>query len=254
MSDLAPYVVWPSSVWVDRTQRLRRVAASAAFWAIVAAGAGLTVAAAVNGLPSYPSADKDLWILAALALAADLVPFRLPPPARRTTTFLLSPCFCFSILLLYPPANGVVTQVLAVAVAAPRLHLRWPSFAFLVARLVCSLSVAGWVADALRGPSPQGKYLPGVAEIHIAVPVALVFLAVTMTISFVGALLSDATRREVLAQLRIEVIARSSVLLIGVVIVSTPTIWSHALLAVPLLGWYALARLLEQREHQLAHD
>jgi hypothetical protein len=160
MSDLAPHVVWPSSVWADRNQRWRRVAASAAFWAIVAAGAGLTVGAGFNGLPPYPSADPDLWILAGLALAADLVPFRLPPPARRTTTFLLSPCFCFSILLLYPPANGVVTQVLAIAVAAPRLRLRWPSLAFLTARLVCSLTVAGWVADALRGPAPQAKYLP----------------------------------------------------------------------------------------------
>src|SRR5215813_9013908 len=88
MSDLAPHVVWPSSVWVDRTQRLRRVAASAAFWTIVAAGAGLTVAAFFESLPFYFSSADDIWILAGLAAAADLVPFRLPPPARRTTTFL----------------------------------------------------------------------------------------------------------------------------------------------------------------------
>src|SRR6478752_1459230 len=55
MSDLAPQVVWPSSVWVDRTQRWRAVAASAAFWAIVAAGAGLTIAAAVHGWASVVS-------------------------------------------------------------------------------------------------------------------------------------------------------------------------------------------------------
>src|SRR5262245_53855517 len=182
MSDLAPHVVWPSAVWADRAQRWRRAAASAAFWAIVIGGATFTVASVVHGLPSYPSADKDLWILAFLALAADLVPFRLPPPARRTTTFLLSPCFCFSIMLLYPPANGVMTQVAAIAVAAPRLHLRWPSLAFLTARLACSLTVAGWVANALHGPSQQSRYLPGVAETHVAVPAALVFLAVTMAI------------------------------------------------------------------------
>src|SRR5262245_48202984 len=254
MSDLAPHVVWPSAVWADRTQRRRRVAASAAFWAIVVAGAGLTVAAALTGLPSYASADKDLWILAALALAADLVPFRLPPPARRTTTFLLSPCFCFSILLLYPPANGVVIQVLAVAIAAPRLHLRWPSLAFLTARLVVSLSVAYLFARALQDSRLRVPHAPTFTESRIAVPVALVFLAVTMVISFVGARLSDATHTEMLGQMRIEVIARSSVLLIGVVIVSTPTIWSHALLAVPLVGWYALSRLLEERERRLEHD
>jgi hypothetical protein len=235
MSDLAPQVVWPSPVGADRAQRRRRVAASASFWAIVATGAGLTVAAAVNGAASLASSDGELWILAALAVAADLVPFRLPPPARRTTTYLLSPCFCFSILLLYPPANGVLTQVLAVAVAAPRLRLRWPSLAFLTARLVCSLAVAGWVASIVRGSTGR-KYLPGVGELRIAVGLALVFLAVTMAISFIGALLSYSTRSEILAQTRIEVIARSAVLLLGVVIVSTPTIWSHALLFVPLLG------------------
>jgi hypothetical protein len=115
--------------------------------------------------------------------------------------------------------------------------------AFLTARLVCSLAVAGWVADALQGTAPKMRHLPGVAETRTAVPVALVFLAVTLVISFVGALLSDATRAEILAHIRVEVIARASVLLIGVIIVSTPTIWSHALLFVPLVGWYQLSRL-----------
>jgi hypothetical protein len=252
MSDLAPQVVWPSSVWVDRTQRWRAGAASAAFWAIVAAGAGLTIAAAVNGWASVASSDGELWILAALALAADLVPFRLPAPTRRTTTFLLSPCFCFSILLLYPAANGVLTQALAVAVAAPRLRLRWPSLAFLGARLVCSLAVAGWVAGALRHSTAR-KSNPGVSELRIAVILELVFLAVTTAISVIGALLSNATRSEIVAQTRIEVIARGSVLLIGVVIVSTPTIWSHALLIVPLIGWYQLSRLLAERERRMEH-
>jgi EAL domain-containing protein (putative c-di-GMP-specific phosphodiesterase class I)/GGDEF domain-containing protein/anti-anti-sigma regulatory factor len=190
----------------------------------------------------------------ALAVAADIVPFRLPPPARRTTTFLLSPAFCFSILMLYPPANGVIAQLLAIAVAAPRLHLRWPSLAFLTARLVCSFAAAGWAADVLRGPTQQVKYIPGPDDIRVAVPVALVFLGVTLVISLVGALLSDATRHEIWGQVRIEVVARCSVLLIGVIIVSTPTLWSHLLLFVPLLGWYQLSRLLARRERQLAHD
>jgi len=98
------------------------------------------------------------------------------------------------------------------------------------------------------------KYDPGVGEIRVAVAVALVFLAVDLLISFVGALLSDATRAEILGQMRIEVIARGSVLLIGVVIVSTPTIWSHALLVVPLLGWYQLSFLLAERERRIEHD
>src|SRR5262249_24053093 len=72
MSTLAPQVVWPSSVWVDQAQRRRRVAASATFWAIVAAGAGVTIAAAVNGAASVAASDGELWILAALAVAADL--------------------------------------------------------------------------------------------------------------------------------------------------------------------------------------
>ncbi|MEV0719018.1 bifunctional diguanylate cyclase/phosphodiesterase [Asanoa sp. NPDC050611] len=254
MSDLSPDVVWPSSAWRDGTRRWRSVAASAAFWLVVGAGAVFIGVAAFNGLPSYPSAHMDIWILAGLALASDLVPFRLPPPARRTTTFLLSPCFCFSIFLLYPPATGVVVQVLAIAFAAPRLHMRWPSLLFLTARLVWALTIAGWVANYLRRSDTQTEYVPSLTETRIAVPAALVCLGVSVAISLVGALLSSATHREMLAQLRMEVIARSSVLLIGVIIVSTPTLWSHALLAIPLIGWYHLSWMLGERERRIEHD
>jgi hypothetical protein len=174
------------------------VALSVAFWAIVAGGAGLAVLSSLRGWRAYATEDSEIWVLLALAVAADFMPFRLPPPARRTTTFLLSPAFCFSILILYPPANGVIAQLVALAVAAPRLRLRWPSLAFLTARLVCSFAAAGWAADLLRGPTQQVKYIPGPQDIGVAVPVALVFLGVTLAISLVGALLSDATKREVL--------------------------------------------------------
>jgi predicted signal transduction protein with EAL and GGDEF domain len=253
MSDLTPDVVWPASTEVDET-RWRRIAAPVAFWTVMIAGAALTLAAPLNAPDSLRAADGELWVLAALALAADLVPFRLPRPARQTTTFLLSPCFCFSILLLYPPASGILIQVVAVALVAPRLRLPWPSLAFLAARLVCSLGAAGWAAEIIRGRNITKRYIPGPREFGIAVVVALVFLAVTMAISVVGAFLSRATRAEIGAQLRIEVIARGSVLLIGVIIVSTPTLWSHALLAVPLLAWWQLSRLLERREHAIEHD
>jgi EAL domain-containing protein (putative c-di-GMP-specific phosphodiesterase class I)/GGDEF domain-containing protein len=253
MSELAPYMVWPPFAG-PRNQRLRRVAASATFFGVVAVAAVLTAVAAWQGLGQLRAMSGEFWVLAALAVVADVVPFRLPPPARRTTTFLFSPCFCFAIMLLYPPASAIVIQVVAIAVAAPRLHMRWPALAFLTARLVCSLAFAGWVDDLLGVRTADIRDHPSLAADIGAVVVALNFLAVTVLISVAGALLSSATRPEILRQLRVEVLARGSVLLIGVVIVSVPTAWSRSLLAVPLVGWWGLAHLLEDRQRRLGHD
>jgi predicted signal transduction protein with EAL and GGDEF domain len=246
-------MVWPPFTGPHRT-RWRRIAASATFFGVVLAGAALTIDAALRGASLLSGVPGEFWVLVALAVAADFRPFTLPVPARRTTTFLVSPCFCFAILLLYPPSKAIVVQVVAAAVAAPRLHVRWPAWAFLTARLVCSLAVASWVADVLGLTTADIRDHPSVHADLQAVIVALAFLAVTVLISVAGALLSRATRAEIMAQLRIEVLARSSVLLIGVVIVSVPTAWSRALLVVPLLGWYELSRHLEDRERRLEHD
>jgi diguanylate cyclase (GGDEF)-like protein len=225
----------------------------AAFWLVVLTGAALTITALPTAIDFATTAPPEFWILAALALVADLTPFRLPPPARRSTTFVVSACFCFAIALLYRAPPAIVIQVLAVGVAAARLHLRWPSSVFLAARLVCSLAVAGWVAS-LVPPYEAGMPRPRVTAVVGAVIVVVAFLVVTLVISVIGAFISGATRAEVAGQLRIEVIARSSVLVVGLAIVAIPSDRSIVLLFVPLIGWYEVVRRLEDQERGLDHN
>jgi diguanylate cyclase len=252
MSELPTSAIWPSPAASSTGRRPLRLAV-VAFWLVVVAGAALTAAALPTAIAFSTSAPPEFWVLAALALVADLTPFRLPPPARRSTIFLVSVCFCFAIALLYGAPPAMIVQVLAVGAAVPRLHLRWPSSAFLTAGLICSLAAAGWVAS-LMPVYAAGMPRPYVKAVLVAAMVMLTFLVVTLAISVIGALISGATRGEVVGQLRIEVLARSSVLVVGLAIVAVPSQWSIALLVVPLIGWYELARRLEDQERRLEHD
>ena len=108
LTELDPGSASPS---LDETRaaRLRGVAATA-YWVVVAAGAVLAVVAMPSAVASLASADAGLLILAALALAADVRPVRLPPSAGRSMTFVVSVCFCFVILLLYGAAPAILVR------------------------------------------------------------------------------------------------------------------------------------------------
>ena len=56
------------------------------------------------------------------------------------------------------------------------------------------------------------------------------------------------------AQLRFEVLARGSVVVLGVVIATTPSAWSLVLLFVPVLAWSQLSRVLADQDRRLEHD
>ena len=252
LTERAPGSAPPSSD-AARGARLREVAATV-YWAVVAAGAVLAVVVMPSAVASMASADAGLLILGALALAADVRPVRLPAPARRSMTFVVSVCFCFVILLLYGAAPAILVEIVAVGTAARRLHLNLRSWAYLTARLVCSFAVAGVVARALH-VSAAGVRTPlnliGVADLAL---VALTFVAVSCLINLTGAVVARATRKEIVAQLRFEVVARGSVVVLGVVIATTPSTWSLLLLFVPVLGWSQLSRVLADRDRRLEHD
>ncbi len=253
VSERAPHQVAQE---VDKAPAVgaRRFWASAAYWLVLAAGAVVTLVAIPFTAVFLSSSEATFWVLAALAVAADIRPVRLPPPLRRSTTFVVSMCFCFAILLLWGTGPAVVVQVAAVAVAGRRLHLNWWAWAYLTSRLVISFAAAGLVARVL-GVSGLEERLPlsGSRVLDLTL-VALVFLAVSCTISVVGALLSGATLGEVAAQVRFEVLARGSVLVLGAVIATTASVWSLLLLFVPIVGWSQLARLLSDQDRQLEHD
>jgi GGDEF domain-containing protein len=84
--------------------------------------------------------------------------------------------------------------------------------------------------------------------------VGLVFAAVSCVIDVIAALLSRQTRGEISAQVRFEVLARASVVVLGSVIAATPSGWLLLLLFVPVFGWARLARLLADQERRIEHD
>ena len=233
--------------------QLRRVAASV-YWVVVVAGVALTTVAVPLAVVFMASAEAEFWILVALALSADIRPVRLPPLVRRSTTFVVSVCFCFVILLLYGVGPAIVVQVVAVAVTARRLRLNWRSWSYLTARLVCSFAAAGVAARLLGLSRSEIHSALGIAGVLELATVAAVFVAVSCAINVAGALSSRATRSEVATQLRFELIARGSVLVLGAIIATTPSAWSLLLLFVPIIGWSQLARALADQDRRLEVD
>src|SRR5215831_16908720 len=99
MSETATQRVFQPLDEAHATQVIR--VATSVYRVVVAAGAIVTLVAAVPAAAFLPSAEPEFWILAALAAVADVQPVRLPLAVRRSMTFVVSLCFCFAILLLY---------------------------------------------------------------------------------------------------------------------------------------------------------
>jgi diguanylate cyclase (GGDEF)-like protein len=234
-------------------RRLRLMRMSV-YWVVVAAGAGLTVAALPSAVAFMSGAEFEFWILVALALVADVRPVMLPAPMRRSTTFVVSVCFCFVILLLYGAPAAIVVEIGAVGVAARKLRLSAQSWAYLSARLVCSFAVAGAVRGALGVSGDEVRNPLGIAGVLGLALIAAAFVAVSCTISVARAVMSRATRSEIVMQLRFETLARGAVVVAAAVIATTPSAASLLLLFIPLFGWTQLARLLADQDRRREHD
>jgi diguanylate cyclase len=251
---MPPFAPPPASRPNDQAAVRLRLLSVTTFWLVVAVGAVLSLVAVPFAIRSMLSAPAELWVLAALASVADSRPVRLPAPARGWTTFAVSVCFCFPVLLLFGTADAIVVQVVSVSVAALRLHLHKGAAAFLAARLACSLAVAG-LAGSLLGLTRADFASPLTVEgIGRVVVMIVAFVAVSCAINAGQALSSGATGREIAAQLRFEVLARGSALILGTVIATVPSVGSLSLVLVPLLGWSRLARWLRDQDEQLEHD
>jgi diguanylate cyclase (GGDEF)-like protein len=120
--------------------------------------------------------------------------------------------------------------------------------------LVCSFAAAGLVARLLDVSREEVLSPLGLRGVLALVLIAFTFVAVSCAINVVGALSSRATRGEIVAQLRFEVVARGSVVVLGVIIATTPSPWALLLVFVPLVGWSQLARLLADQDERLEHD
>ena len=224
------------------------------YWLVVLIGATLTVAALPFAIRSVASAPTELWVLAGLSLVADIRPVPLPATTRSWATFVVSICFCFAILLLYGTPTAIVIQTLAVSVAAPRLRLNTAAAAFLAAQLACSLAAAGLTARLLHVTSADSSNPRTIASVGGLIAIIVVFVAVSSAINVTRALSSGATESEIVVQVRFEVLARGSVLVLGAVAGTAPSALSLSLLFVPLLGWSRLVTVLGDQDARLEHD
>src|SRR5262245_42257312 len=95
----------------------------------------------------------EFWVLATLAVVADLRPFSLLGSRRWLATVFLSVCFTFAITLLWGPVPAIVVQTVAAVAAALRLRFSVGRTLFTTGRLALAFVAAGVVLDRF-GPAP----------------------------------------------------------------------------------------------------
>jgi diguanylate cyclase (GGDEF)-like protein len=197
------------------------------------------------------------WLMAALAIVADVRPF--PPPGGRPTSAVFpSICFTFAILLMWGFAAAVVVQAAAVAVSSVRLrHRPWRAafnsnqytLAFAAAAAVLTLSDGTPFAPGGRPDWQDVLIALAAAGAWFVVNDALVTGAVALRF---GEPYWHALRRSFGADL----LSTGSLLLLGPVLVGA-TRASAALVPlviVPLLAVNRMARLAGEQERVLGSD
>ncbi|HKE66577.1 MAG TPA: GGDEF domain-containing phosphodiesterase [Micromonosporaceae bacterium] len=234
--------------------RRPRLMRATVFWVVVATGAAITLISIPFAIKPIAKADAEFWILVALALVADIRPVRPPAPIRRFTTFALSPCFCFVILLLFGAPSAIVVEAVAVTTAARALRLNLRSWAFHTSRLVCAFAAAGAVKNLLGVSDDEIRVQLGAIGVLGLAIIAFTFVAVSCAITLANAIVSGATRSEVATQLRFETLARGGVVAAAAMIATTSSAPALLLLFIPVVGWAQLARILSNQDQRLDHD
>ena len=92
----------------------------------------------------------EFWLLAALAVVADVRPFRPPGADRRFATIFVSTCFTFAIMLLWGAGPAIVVQTVAVVGVASRLRYSLAQTVLVVVRFSLALLVRRGHARPVR--------------------------------------------------------------------------------------------------------
>lgn len=125
-----------------------RKRAFAIYAAVIIALAGALLVTALDGLPSLSRANQGFWIMAALAVLADIRPVTLPG-RWNTAAIYPSVCFTFAIMLIYGTVPAVLAQAVAVAVSSWRLrHAAWRA-AFNIGQYAIALGMGHLVYTAV---------------------------------------------------------------------------------------------------------
>ena len=218
---------------------------------------GVVAAQAVTGVQPFPQhIPMEFWVLAALAVIADLRPFPVPGTRRRVATIFLSICFTFAIMLLWGAGPAIAVQTVAVTGAALRQRLSVARTVFIVGRFVLALVAADAVLD-LFGPPP---FALGIrvdrADVLAVVVAAAVWFAVNYLILAIGIRLryGSGLRQVFTRTFGYELLSTGALLLLAPLLVSAPTGWVILLVLVPVFAVNQMARLSSDQEEQIRLD
>lgn len=234
----------------------RRPSADALFLSAVCVAGGLAL---ILWFPSawaaLVSGPREYWLLGALAVIADLLPFSFSSD-RRPPTVYVSVALTFAIVLLWGIGPALVVQAVATTVAASRMRLPPTSALFTAARLLLALVAAGWVVDIV-GPTAFGiGYRINRRQFLAIFAPALAWLCVSA--GLIGALryLRSPPGRRLLTMrtTAYEFLAHGALLLLAPIIVTAPTGFAIALFLIPLLGLNHLFRLVRAQTRQLRQE
>ncbi|HEU0241715.1 MAG TPA: EAL domain-containing protein [Micromonosporaceae bacterium] len=231
-----------------------------AFFGYVTAVCVVALALVIPAIPQLRDvpthSPATYWLLAFLAVIADLRPF--PPPGRQRSVVFPSICFTFAILLMWGFDAAVVVQTAAVVASAVRLQHRPWRAAFNAAQYAISFAAASAVLHTAEGMpfAPGGS--PGWPDVGIALTAAAVWFVVNNVLVTTAVALRfggswwHALRRN----LADDALTTGSLLLLGPVLVGT-TRASAALIPlviVPLLAVNRMARLSSEQNEAVRTD
>jgi signal transduction histidine kinase len=176
----------PAAAWLRLHQRLmpdynRRAALY--WWTFVLAGAVL-LAASLNQIAAMPAASwVRIAIGTALAMAAGLVPVRIP---RSNNSFTAGEIFIFLLLLLDGTAAAALASTCEAAVGSWRSSRRWTSRIASPAMAAVAMTVAGSLFHAALGAMQRAGIARDGLLLVAAMGFALAyFLLNTMLVSIV---------------------------------------------------------------------
>jgi diguanylate cyclase (GGDEF)-like protein len=231
-----------------------------AFFGYVAVVCVVALAIVIPALPELREvpahSPATYWLLAVLAVVADLRPF--PPPGGQRSVVFPSICFTFAILLMWGFEAAVVVQTAAVVASAVRMQHRPWRAAFNAAQYAIAFGAAAAVLLATQGRpfAPGGK--PGWPDVGLALAAAAVWFVVNnvLVTSAVALRFGGSWWRALGENIADDALTTGSLLLLAPVLVGT-TRASAALIPlviVPLLAVNRMARLSSEQSRAARTD
>jgi diguanylate cyclase (GGDEF)-like protein len=205
---------------------------------------------------AVPHLPVEFWVLAGLAVVADVRPFPVPANGRRMTTVFLSICFTFAIMLLWGPAVAIAVQAVSVAGAGFRQHLGVRPTVFIAVRMAVALIAADAVLKLFGSPTFGLGLRLSQADVFAVFMAGLAWFAVNYVLLIVEVRHRYGTgwRPTVSRTFGHELLSAGALLLLAPLLLSAPTGWIIMLILVPVIAVSQVARLAERQEEQLRID